>query len=268
MSCCCCTNSLRGYRSRRPPRPCSSPRPCSPVYPRRADLFTSVRDNSPSLPHIGGLTDRAPPCFFTLLESLAPMADMSAPPGPAEVPAAGPPTSASPASPGRPLARLKTPASPSARGLPALASPTSPGPPVMALPSGLVTSPASPDPPVSPTMASPTSPGPPISFSSQPTSHPPPLVLPTIVNDAATDSSPSTPSSHSHSNRSSSSKSIKSLDEKEEIPRSPSHYASARSSLDPGVETSALLNLPPPPPFNLDVHGLTVGVPKHSRLVK
>jgi hypothetical protein len=54
-----------------------------------------------------------------------------------------------------------------------------------------------------------------------------------------------------------------SLDEKgDDIPRTPHHIES-----EP-VEPSALLNLPPPPPFDLDVRGLTVGVPRHSRLAK
>lgn len=39
--------------------------------------------------------------------------------------------------------------------------------------------------------------------------------------------------------------------------------AAARDELD-GEDTSALLNLPPPPPFDLKVDGLTVGVPHHK----
>lgn len=199
-----------------------------------------------------------------------------------------PPTSTTPASPtlsGPPASH--TPGSPTAPGRPALpnASPTSPGAPVFsdALPiatGGPVTtvaSPTSPGRPVS-TAAMPTSPGPPVLALPEPREPTPPPIAPpssqpTIVNNAPTDSTTSTnPSSTRSSGRSTHTtddKSFTAIDEKEELERTASHYASARQSLDPaGVETSALLNLPPPPPFNLDVHGLTVGVPHHSRLVK
>lgn len=56
--------------------------------------------------------------------------------------------------------------------------------------------------------------------------------------------------------------------------KTPSHYASARASIDTRATTggnicppsSALLNLPPPPPLDIVVNNLTVGVPKHSRI--
>ncbi|GMK58369.1 hypothetical protein CspeluHIS016_0504010 [Cutaneotrichosporon spelunceum] len=67
-----------------------------------------------------------------------------------------------------------------------------------------------------------------------------------------------------------------SLDEKEsEIPHTSSLHSSSlhasslhASNSSEQPEVSALLNLPPPLPFDLDVRGLTVGVPQHSRIVK
>lgn len=58
------------------------------------------------------------------------------------------------------------------------------------------------------------------------------------------------------------------LDEKAQ-----SAYASARASMsgsdgprEPAAPVSALLNLPPPPPLDLIVNNLTIGVPKPSRI--
>ncbi|BEI93776.1 uncharacterized protein CcaverHIS019_0602350 [Cutaneotrichosporon cavernicola] len=61
-----------------------------------------------------------------------------------------------------------------------------------------------------------------------------------------------------------------SVNEKEdEIARTPHSQRASYSSNPPEPpEVSALLNLPPPLPFDLDVRGLTIGVPRQSRIVK